>query len=1234
MTRLLIHLLGPFQVILDGQPVIDFESDKVRALLAYLALEADQPHRREKLAGLLWPEWTERSARANLRRALVNLRKVIDDYHAVPPFLSITPKTIRFNRGSDARVDVGALKELVVESPLDTGSQAQDESVGLQHIHRWEDAVALYEGAFLEGFSLAGCPDFEEWVLLEQESLHRLLIDRLRRLVTWHETHGDLDRALVYAQRQVELDPWWESGYQQIMRILAHSGKRTAALAQYETCRSRLAAGLGVEPSAETTQLYERVKQGRLEPLPEKAAHGQQSAPAGKPPRFLTSDAQPSPYQPPLFVARERELARLDDFLRRSTRGEGNVVFVSGGPGRGKTALLNEFARRAMAEYPNLLVASGCCNAYSGVGDPYLPFCEVMGMLTGDVESLWAAGAIDQGHARRLWEALPTAIQALLQHGPQLVPALVSGETLLARTSAAPIPPNQLGRLRESIAQRQTRADGLEQSHLFQQLINVLRALAEVHPLLLILDDLQWIDRTSAGLLFHLGRRLEGARILIAGAYRPEEIALRREGELHPLEKVLAEFRCTYGGVWLDLADVDESEGRRFVDALLETEPNCLGEGFRRALFDRARGHPLFTIELLRAMQDRGDLVRDEAGHWVEGPTLDWETLPARVEGVIAARLEQVRPELQQVMAVASVEGEEFTAEVVARVQGMDAHELVQRLSDELYKEHRLVRTQELRLVGSRRLALYRFRHHLLQQYLYHSLDVARRAYLHEEVATALEALWDGYTDEVAVPLAWHFLEAGVADKAVGYLGRAGELAAARYANEEAVEHLSKALTLLPETDLPGRYDLLLAREQVYHLLGQRDVQRRDLGELQALAQRLGVEQQAEVAVQWARYAADVGDYSAALASAQVAVEQARAVGDCRLQARGHLASAAVLFFQSDLAAARGHAEAAQALAQAAGLPSVEAHTLLYLGCISHEDNDFPCARHHFEQALRFYQEIGDPRGAGSALYNLGVGCCEQGDYAEAWACFQQTMRFSREGGDRSREAFALRGCGKVCYLLGEYTEAQEYYEQSLRIAREIENRDWMGVTLNALGELHRRVGDYVAAQSCAGQALSLAHQGGAVQQEARALTLLGGLHEDQGDQAAARECYEQALRIRVQTGSLPYAMGPRAGLASVALALGDAVQAQAQVAEILAYLAGGGVLPADDRPFGIYLTCYQVLQDSGDPRAAEILATAHSLLHEHAARTPNEARRRSFLENVEENQEIVRLAREANLTA
>ena len=135
-------------------------------------------------------------------------------------------------------------------------------------------------------------------------------------------------------------------------------------------------------------------------------------------------------------------------------------------------------------------------------------------------------------------------------------------------------------------------------------------------------------------------------------------------------------------------------------------------------LYRQTRGHPLFTIELLRGLQEQGDLVQDPEGCWVEGPALDWETLPARVEAVIAERIGRLAEPLRAALRVASVEGEVFTAEVVARVRAADEREVVGRLSGELDRRHRLVRAQGILWMDGQRLSRYRFRHILFQRYL------------------------------------------------------------------------------------------------------------------------------------------------------------------------------------------------------------------------------------------------------------------------------------------------------------------------------------------------------------------------------------------------------------------------------------------------------------------------------------------------------------------------------------
>src|SRR6185436_13284751 len=128
----------------------------------------------------------------------------------------------------------------------------------------------------------------------------------------------------------------------------------------------------------------------------------------------------PPPGSATPFVAREQELAELADALATAHSGAGQILFVIGGAGRGKTWLVQEFVRQAQAADGKLLVVSGSCNAHTGSGDPYLPFREALTMLSGDVEARWAGGLISTEHSRQVWEAMPLTLPALVAHAPDL----------------------------------------------------------------------------------------------------------------------------------------------------------------------------------------------------------------------------------------------------------------------------------------------------------------------------------------------------------------------------------------------------------------------------------------------------------------------------------------------------------------------------------------------------------------------------------------------------------------------------------------------------------------------------------------------------------------------------------------------------------------------------------------------------------------------------------------------
>jgi len=512
------------------------------------------------------------------------------------------------------------------------------------------------------------------------------------------------------------------------------------------------------------------------------------------PPFFSAAAPPPGPAVP--FVAREPELAALGAALTTARSGAGQIRFVIGGAGRGKTWLVQEFARQAQAADAELLVVSGLCNAHTGSGDPYLPFREALTMLCGDVETRWAGGLMTAEHARRLWEAMPLTLPALIEHAPDLLGTFVPSNGVRERAATFT---DRDAPWRGRLAALESAQAGarVAQQPILAQYSAALNAIASQRPILLILEDLHWMDAASSDLLFHLGRETSHSRILILGTYRPEELALGRGENGHPLTDVLSELKHWHGDIWLDLGELAEAEGRHFVEAYLDTQPNRLGSGFREALFARTGGHALFTVELLREMRERGDVRQDADGQWIEGPTINWNVLPARVEGVIQKRIQRLETDLRSILTVASVEGEIFTAEVVARVQQVQERALVQRLSQELDKQHRLVTPHILAWLGSQRLSLYRFRHQLFQQYVYHSLAEMERAYLHEAVGSVLEAIYGAQTEHIAVQLARHFEQAGFHEKAVTYLLKAGRRATQLSAYQEAIRHLTNGLALL-----------------------------------------------------------------------------------------------------------------------------------------------------------------------------------------------------------------------------------------------------------------------------------------------------------------------------------------------------------------------------------------------------------------------------------------------------
>jgi DNA-binding SARP family transcriptional activator len=315
--ELRVRVLGGAELAVSGRPLVELASAKATALLVYLAVTGTG-HSRSALAGLLWSDLPEATARANLRLVLTKLRRVL------PEYLDVTRQAVALAAGRPVWVDA------VEVARVAAGERDDAELLA---------AVRLCRGELLEGFEVPGAPLFDEWMVARRAAVRADILVLMDRAVALARDRGEVATGVEVARRMLELDPLQEEAHRALMWFLARGGQRGAALAQYETCRYVLKEELAIEPSTATAALREEIA----------GAGGFTELGGGSPARRPA--AAPGPNLPrPLttLVGRERELARLHELLDDPVC---RLVTLVGPGGIGKTRLALEVAGRATARH-------------------------------------------------------------------------------------------------------------------------------------------------------------------------------------------------------------------------------------------------------------------------------------------------------------------------------------------------------------------------------------------------------------------------------------------------------------------------------------------------------------------------------------------------------------------------------------------------------------------------------------------------------------------------------------------------------------------------------------------------------------------------------------------------------------------------------------------------------------------------------------------------------------------
>jgi len=1098
----------------SGDTPLTIPTLKAQALFYYL-IATRQPHSREKLATLFWGDTPEPQAKGSLRQALYELRRTLGpEDPSSPGYILADGGVLSFNTDSDYWLDVEEFERRVPgaeTSGLEARAQREPDIEDLRQ------AIELYTGNFLEGFTLKDSYEFDDWSFFERDRLQRAYLGALSTLSDYHAARGEYELAISHAARILTYDSLQESVHRQLMRLYYAAGNRSAALKQYEICKEILARELGVPPLAETTTLYEQILQEKVvisppSPRPQPATTPRPPAPT---PRALLRRPLPA-YLHSRMVGREQEWLQLKGYLDEVFQGRGMVVFIEGEVGIGKTRLVQEVMQPLETQVHFL--AGRCYEAE--MTQPYQPLVDALRSYLPQV-------AVTELEVPALW----------LREVSRLVPELAV--TLPDLPVNVPLDPAQ------------------ERSRLFEGVAQFLMGLSQQRPTILFLDDLHWADDSTLALLQYLARATAQSRVLLLGAFRSEEAlnslrqvvrALSQEGFLRcivlkrlSLPELTAMIR--------DMAGMREG-----------------GERFSQRLYQETAGNPFFTIEVIRSLFEQG-VLHQEPGGW----TTAWEDfttnyaqipIPPSLRQVIQARLERLSDAARQILEVAAVTRHQFYFSTVREASGQPEAVALDSLDQLLQAQ--LIREVSVSQAGSQ----YDFTHELIREVAYQGLSGARRQHLHCRVAETLEREHAEELEEVVDQLAYHYLQGGQREKALTYNLLAADKARRVYANDKAVEHYQRALELAREP--VTRSTILEHMGDVYTLMGKHE---RAIASYKAVLES-GLpsgngRQGAEIHRKIARVYERGGDYDRALEHLETGKRLLAADDECLEMARLDDGIALVYIRQGRYAEAvelcRNNLERIATLPSETDTRLERAWLYNTLGSAYLHQSQYDLAIEHFQRSLALREELGDTQGVATLYNNLGVVHYYRGDYEAARQCYQQSFDSKREIGNIYGLAISATNLALMTHHLGDDQRALELIEQALGICKDIEAEWLLPEAYRVLAEIYLAQGRHEQALDSAQQALEKARAIRNCTLEGVALRTLGKVTAlGKGEWEVAAEHFARSIAIFQDLGdSHELAKTLYAhGLALQAEGRGEEARAQLQqAAEIFARSGASGRL-------------------------------------------------------------------------
>lgn len=717
------------------------------------------------------------------------------------------------------------------------------------------------------------------------------------------------------------------------------------------------------------------------------------------------------------FVNREKEFGELKRLLHEATSGKGNLVLVSGEAGIGKTRIVQELGK--YGESKGVRFLKGRC-LYHENSDPYLPFIDALREYFQTREV---------GTKEKEETYIPMGLLAAPDAGD--IDAEVTperGVEDLLPMGLLPMTEGKKDIREEAVEVEQPKINILEErERMFENLAQLVINISNEKPLLLFIDDLQWADSASLQLLHYIARSIRNSRVLICGAYRPEELE-EREGKRHPLTLALQRLNTEKLSTTVTLHRLQLKDIGTMVRDMLDIEN--VPESFIRLLYEESEGNPFFVEEVVKSLIEEG-VLSTQTYVWDFDIDISKIRIPDTIKDVMSRRIQGLDENSKKVIMFAAVVGHKFDFDTLHKVTEMREDGLLDAIDKlieaKLIKEDHRSKKEE-----------YVFDHVQVRSVVYDSMSKSRSRVMHKKVGDIIEEMNKENIDDVVYVLARHFNTGKDPEKSYKYSLRAGDKAAKLYATEDAVRYYEWALGALQDMEKTTEN-----KRKMLELLSK-------LGDMQNSVSNF--KESIETYKSLQRLADDLGDRIKSAETFKKLGDGMRQLGDF---------TEAFKYFETSL-------KVFKALGEFRGIADAEGG----LGYIHWRRGEHDEAINHYNTALEYATRIGAIPIIARTFIEIGNVYNYKGELDKGIDYYKRSLEHLEKLEDYGQIARAYNNLGDVYLRKKDWDKAIEYFDKCRKVAEKVGNKMFVGWSYFNSSEAYARKGDLKMARDVADKAL------------------------------------------------------------------------------------------------------------------------------------------------------------------